>query len=152
MGVSWSHYRRWSPLSDRASWQDLIASLDWLPVAALILDRGGMALRANSAWTALSSSTLEPSSPSSTSFSPAARVTSGFSWLEVVEPADRHELRARLTSASADVADSAYCRLKGESRSRWSRWWWRPGPVGQLIVCVAELAPLHDAEPLDALH
>ena len=114
--------------------QDLIAALEWLPVASLILAGDSTMLAANRAWADLSGA-------------PSA-AAGGDGWLSIVEPADSGPLRARLRSAAAaGGAGSADCRLTGASRIRWSRWWWRSGPAGQLVVCVAECSgqPAHGA-------
>ena len=116
-----------------------MAALDLLPLPSLILGHDGMALQANAAWADIS---LAPPDE--------AR---GTGWLRVVEPAVRNELRARLRAAAADAtAGSAHCWLEGASQPRLSRWWWQPGPVDQLIACVADLSARvqEDVRPLAA--
>jgi hypothetical protein len=113
--------------SRHRNWQELVAALDLFPLPSLILGRDGIAMRANAAWTDIS-------------FAPQHEAR-GTGWLRVVDAAGRDELRARLRAAAADAtAGSADCWLTGASqRPRLSRWWWRPGPVGQLVACVADL-------------
>lgn len=37
------------------------------------------------------------------------------------------------------VAGRKAYQVPGQARGRRSRWWWRPGPGGQPVVCVADL-------------
>lgn len=119
------------PIDDRAPrrHRELIAALDWLPVAALILADDGTVLAANQTWDDLVGT------------SSARNGDQGRSgdWLSAVWPADAGALRPRLQAAAADGGTgSADIRLTGASRTRWSRWWWRAGPTGYLIVCAGE--------------
>jgi hypothetical protein len=109
---------------DPATWPELVAALDWLPLAALVLAADGSAIAVNRAWVALSA---------------VARGDSrGDGWLRAVEPVDRATLRARLRGAAAGgETGSAAFRLAAPASRGWSRWWWRPGPGGRLVVCVA---------------
>ncbi len=109
---------------DPAGWPELMAALDWLPVATLILAADGSAVAVNRAWVTLSA---------------AARSDSrADGWLNAVEPADRATLRARLRGAAASrETGTAEFRLAAPAARGWSRWWWRPGPAGRLIVCAA---------------
>jgi PAS domain-containing protein len=119
------------PIDDRAPrrHRELIAALEWLPVASLILADDGTVLAANQAWSDLVGA-------SSASASDQGR--SG-GWLSAVWPADAEALRARLQRAAADGrTGSADVRLTGASRPQSSRWWWRAGPAGYLIVCAGE--------------
>jgi GGDEF domain-containing protein len=107
---------------DHPAWPELIAALDWLPQASLVLAPDGTALAVSQAWTVLSGV--------------AAQDSQADGWLGAVEPLDRGVLRARLRDAAgARQAGYADFRLAG----RPSRWWWRPGPARSLIVCVADL-------------
>jgi hypothetical protein len=131
-----------SPTAGHARWRDLVSALDWLPLASLILAEDGTALAANQAWAALSAA-------------PPADAR-GDGWLSVVDPADRAGVQARLRAAAAgDEAGAADYRLSaGASRRSWSRWWWRPGPLGQVIACVAEIddhGPPGAVEPREAI-
>jgi PAS domain-containing protein len=109
---------------DSAAWPELMAALDWLPLATLVLAADGSAVAVNRAWVTLSA---------------VARGDSrGDGWLRAVEPMDRAPLRARLRGAAAGgETGSAGFRLAAPSARGWSYWWWRPGPGGRLVVCVA---------------
>lgn len=130
MGVERERYRHGgadgNPFWGHAAWLEMVAALDWLPLAALVLTADGTVLGANQAWAALSAAPAE-----------AAR---GDGWLRVVAPLDRGPLRSRLREATA-VGESgcADFRLARPEGGRWSRWWWRPGPAGRLIACVTDL-------------
>jgi GGDEF domain-containing protein len=120
-----------SHLQEQASWLEVTAALDLLPVPSLVLASDGAALDANEAWAALAAAPSE-----------AAR---GEGWLGIVDPLDRAPLRGRLCEAAArGQAGSADFQLTGPAGERWSRWWWRPGPAGRLLVCVADL---HEHQP-----
>jgi diguanylate cyclase (GGDEF)-like protein len=100
------------------------AGIDWLPLATLILTADGLAIAVNGAWAAL------------------AHVSRGDSrgdgWLRALDPLDRQALRARLRlAAGMGEPGSADCRLAATGGRRWSHWWWRPGPDGRMVVCVA---------------
>jgi len=113
-------------LQEHAAWLEVTAALDLLPLPSLVLASDGTALDANEAWGALSAAPAE-----------AAR---GEGWLGMVDPLDRGPLRARLCeAAAAGQAGGAAFGLAGPAGGRWSRWWWRPGPAGRLLVCVADL-------------
>lgn len=115
-----------SRLQECAAWLEVTATLDLLPLPSLVLASDGTALGANEAWAVLSGAPAE-----------AAR---GEGWLGVVDTLDRGPLRARLCeAAAAGQAGGADFRLAGLAPGRWSRWWWRPGPAGRLLVCVADL-------------
>lgn len=108
--------------ADRPAWPELIAALDWLPLASLVLAADGTALAASQGWAALSGVAAEDSRADG--------------WLGAVETLEREVLRARLRDAAgAGQPGHADFRLAG----RRCRWWWRPGPSGYLIVCVADL-------------
>ncbi len=128
MGIYWQRVSAADESTDRA-WLDLVAALDFVPLPALILGHEGIALRANAAWA---------------DFSFAAQDEArGTEWLRVVEAAGRDELLARLRSAAADAtAGSADCWLEGAASQprRPSRWWWQPGPAGQIIAFAADLS------------
>ena len=120
---------------------ELAAVLDVLPLAALILAESGSALAVNEEWAWLSAV--------------PRRASLGAGWLGAVAPADREPLRRLLAEAVvAGQRGSADVRLAGSGGGRPSRWWWRPGGPGQLVVCVAGLdrdnrsapAPLTPAE------
>lgn len=65
----------------------------------------------------------------------------GGDWLNAVGPADAKTLRGALQAAAAGGGTgSTDVRLTGASRTQWSRWWWRAGPTGYLIVCAGESA------------
>ena len=123
-----------SRLQEHAAWLEVTAALDLLPVPSLVLASDGTALDANGAWAALSAAPSE--------------VARGEGWLGIVDPLDRGPLRGRLCEAAAvGQAGSADFQLAGPAGERWSRWWWRPGPAGRLLVCVADLdehQPRHD--------
>jgi hypothetical protein len=105
---------------------ELAALLDWLPVATLILADDGTAVRANRAWAALSGG--------------VAQAAGDDDWLGVLASPDRAALARVLRTAAADgITGWADARLAGDGPERRSRWWWRPGEDGQLVVCVAEL-------------
>jgi hypothetical protein len=111
---------------DRFLWPELIAVLDWLPLASLLLAADGGALAVSHAWSVLSGLTVD-----------ASRADG---WVSAVEPLDRGTLRARLRdAAAAGHAGYADARLVSQPDGRWSRWWWRPGPARRLLVCVADL-------------
>jgi hypothetical protein len=119
------------PIDDRAPrrHRELIAALEWLPVASLILADDGTVLAANQAWgTLVGTSSLTNSDQGRDS-----------DWLRAVWKADADALRAKLQAVAADGGTgSADVRLTGASRTRWSRWWWCAGPTGYLIVCASE--------------
>jgi GGDEF domain-containing protein len=113
-------------LQEHAAWLEVTAALDLLPVPSLVLTSDGTALGANEAWAALSAAPSE--------------VARGEGWLGIVDPLDRGPLRGRLSEAAAvGQAGSADFQLAGPAGGRLSRWWWRPGPAGRLLVCVADL-------------
>jgi GGDEF domain-containing protein len=116
---------------DPAAWPELMAALDWLPMATLVLAADGSAVAVSGAWVALSG---------------AARGDSqGDGWLKAVDPTDRATLRSRLRGAAAvGETGSADFRLATSAARGWSRWWWRPDPGGRLVVCVARVG---DHEP-----
>ncbi len=110
--------------ADPAALPELIAALGWFPIASLLLTEDGSALEVNEAWTDLSGLQAE------------ASLRDG--WLEAVKPLDRALLRARLREAAVvGRAGSADFELVHTARGRLSRWWWRPGPAGRLVLCVA---------------
>jgi len=122
-----------SPLQENVAWLAVTAALNWLPLPSLVLASDGTALGANEAWAVLSAALSEP-----------AR---GDGWLGVVDPLDRGPLRERLCEAAAvGQAGCGDIRLAGLAGGWWSRWWWRPGPAGRLLVCVADLG---DHQPRD---
>ena len=115
-----------NPFWGHAAWLEMVAALDWLPLAALVLTADGTVLGANQAWAALSAAPAE-----------AAR---GDGWLRVVAPLDREPLQSRLREAAAvGETGCADFRLARPQGSQWSRWWWRAGPAGRLIACVTDL-------------
>lgn len=119
------------PIDDHAPRRrrELMAALAWLPVAALILADDGTVLAANQAWDDLAGA------------APVGSNDQGQrgDWLSAVWPTDAAALRVRLLAAATDGgAGSADVRLAGEGRAQWSRWWWRAGPRGYLIVCAGE--------------
>lgn len=128
---------------------ELAAALDLLPLASLVLTAGCSALAVNEEWALLSA---------------VPRWASlGEGWLAAVEPADREPLRRLLAGAvAAGKPGGTEFRLTGSGGGRPSRWWWRPGTPGLLVVCVAGLdrpdtparaTPLGPAadEPADAV-
>lgn len=115
-----------NPFGEHAAWLEMVAALDWLPLASLVLASDGSALGANQAWAALSAAPAE--------------LARGDGWLRVVEPLDREPLRARLReAAAAGESGCADFRLAGSAGGQRSRWWWRPGPARRLIACVTTL-------------
>lgn len=120
------HSTKDNTFHDHAAWLELTTALDWLPLPSLVLASDGLALAANKAWAVLSAAPAE--------------VARGEGWLGVVDPADREPLRARLCEAATvgEVGDADF-RLADLAGGRRSRWWWRSGPVGRLLVCVADL-------------
>jgi hypothetical protein len=116
------------PLSLR-EWREPAVALDVLPLPSLVLAADGSAIAVNHEWTLLSAVTGEAPGQDG--------------WLAVVEPLDREPLRSLLTGAvAAGEPGSADFRLAGANGGRLSRWWWRPGVPGQLVVCVADLGHL----------
>jgi hypothetical protein len=115
--------------------------LDQLPLATLVLAGDGTAVQANQAWAALSAGAPETADDDG--------------WAGLLAPADRGAFEARLRAAAqAGQAGSAEVRLAGPGAERTSFWWWRPGPAGQLVVCVAEvdgLVPRGSDDLLDVL-
>jgi len=108
---------------------DAAVRLDQLPLATVILAGDGTAVKANQAWAALAAGAPED-----------AR---GDGWPSLLAPADRGAFAAVLRAAAQDGrAGSAEVRLAGAGPERTSRLWWRPGPAGHLVVCVAELDSL----------
>jgi len=106
--------------------RELAAVLDLLPVASLVLAARASALVVNEEWVLLSEV--------------PGQASRGEGWLDAVTPADQEPLRHLLVGAvAAGKAGSADFRLAGSGAGRPSRWWWRPGPPGLLVVCVAEL-------------
>lgn len=94
--------------------------LRWIPVPAMILAADGSAVAVNPRWAAILRDTAE-----------------GDGWVEAVEPPFRSLVRARLRLAvAAGEPGSVDCRVSGPDGSRWSRWWWHPGPPQNLVVCV----------------
>jgi GGDEF domain-containing protein len=133
VGPGQSAGRPGSLSGDRLAWPELTAALDWLPLACLLLAADGTALAVSQAWSALSGLAAEDSRADG--------------WASAVEPLDRGVLRARLRdAAAAGQAGYADARLAGPPAGRWSRWWWRPGPAGRLIVCVADLGDSPDRD------
>ncbi len=125
----------------------LAAALDLLPVASLVLTAGGSALAVNEEWALLSAV--------------PGWASLGEGWLGAVAPADREPLRRLLAGAvAAGKPGSAEFRLTGSGGDgQPSRWWWRPGAPGRLVVCVAGLDRPHPPtratpaadEPADAV-
>ncbi|MGE5293045.1 MAG: hypothetical protein ACM3ML_38855 [Micromonosporaceae bacterium] len=124
-------------MREPAVWAGLVAGIGWLPVASLVLAADGSAVAVNDAWLILSRLGRDS--------------WRGEGWLRAVEPVDRSAVRARLRLAAASgepgSADCLLasprgqrdCLLAGLGGQRRSRWWWRPGPAGELVVCVAGL-------------
>jgi hypothetical protein len=101
-------------------------ALDLLPLASLVLAADGSAVAVNEEWALLSAM--------------PGGAWRGDGWLSAVEPVDREPLRRQLAGAvAAGKPGSADFRLSGSGGGRRSRWWWRPGTSGQLMVCVADL-------------
>ena len=127
--------------SDRRGSLDSAVRLDQLPLATLILADDGTPVKANQAWAALTAG--------------APETARGDGWPGLLAPADREAFEALLRAdAKAGQAGSADVRLAGTGAERTSRWWWRPGPAGQLVVCVAEvggLVPRGSDDVLDVL-
>jgi len=127
--------------ADRRGSLDSAVRLDQLPLATLILAGDGTAVKANRAWAALTAG--------------APETARGDGWPGLLAPADREAFEALLRAdAQAGQAGSADVRLAGPGAERTSRWWWRPGPAGQLVVCVAEvggLVPRGSDDVLDVL-
>jgi hypothetical protein len=112
--------------SEDTEWLDRGAELRWLPVAALLVAGDGSAIAVNEAWTALSKFGPEQSR--------------GEGWLNAIESLDRAALRARLRLAvTVGESGSADCHLIAAHGVQRSRWWWQPGPAGELVVCVADI-------------
>jgi len=126
--------RTGDPPGDGSAWPELTVALDWLPLPSLLLASDGTALAVSQAWSALSGLAVQDSR--------------GDGWISAVEPLDRGVLRARLRdAAAAGRAGSTDVRLAGQpDERRWSRWWWRPGPSGRLIVSAADLGDLPDRD------
>ncbi len=112
---------------DRFPGEGELASVpDLLPLASLVLAADGSAVAVNQQWVLLSAVPGE-----------AAR---GYGWLGAVESRDRGPLWRLLAGAvGAGKPGSGKFRLAGSGGGRRSLWWWRPGPSGQLLVCVADL-------------
>ena len=124
--------------TDRRGPLDTAVRLDQLPLATLILAGDGTAVKANQAWAALTAR--------------APETACGDGWPGLLAPADRGAFEALLRAAArAGQAGSAEVRLAGPGPERTSRWWWRPGPAGQLVVCVAEVGGLGPRGPEDVL-
>lgn len=105
------------------AWPQPAAWLGWLPVASLILGADGAATVVNSAWAAMSQMPEQDSL--------------GHGWLGAIVPVEREAFGRRVRrAAAAGEPGRAACHLAGPPGVRWSRWWWRPAPVGGL-VCVA---------------
>ena len=112
--------------ADRSAVLDAAVGLDQLPVATLILAGDGTAAKTNQAWAVLAAGAPEPAC--------------GDSWPCLLAPADRAAFATSLRAAArAGGAGCAEVRLASAGPERAGRWWWRPGPDGQLVVCVAEL-------------
>ena len=130
--------RRGSLDADLRGSLDTAVRLDQLPLATLILAGDGTAVTANQAWAALTAEAPE-----------AAR---GEGWPGLLAPTDRRAFEALLRAAArAGQAGSAEVRLASPGPERTSRWWWRPGAAGQLVVCVAEVAGPVPRGPDDVL-
>lgn len=69
---------------DPEAWPELLAALDWLPLATLVLAADASAVAVNQAWVALSAT--------------ARGDSLGDGWLTVVEPVDRATVRSRLSA------------------------------------------------------
>ena len=105
---------------------ELASMLDLLPLASLVLAADGSVAAVNQEWALLSAVSVE--------------ATQGHGWLGAVEPRVREPLRRLLAGAvAAGKPGSGEFRLTGSGGGRRSLWWWRPGPSGQLLVCVADL-------------
>jgi hypothetical protein len=92
--------------------------LGWIPLPAIVLAADGSAFAVNSAWASVLG-------------------TDGGRWLDVVEPRLRPGLLARLRqAAAAGEPGSADCPVTSPGGLQWSRWWWRPVPPQNLVVCV----------------
>ncbi len=126
---------------DRRGSLDSAVRLDQLPLATLILADDGTAVKANQAWAALTAG--------------APETARGDGWPGLLAPADRGAFEALLRGAAhSGQAGSAEVRLASTGPERTSRWWWRPGPAGQLVVCVAEVGgqvPQGSDDVLDVL-
>lgn len=122
---------------DPAAVPALTAALDWLPIASLLLAEDGSAVEVNEAWTDFSGV--------------QAGDSLRYGWLDAIKPADRALLTARLRGAAASGrAGSADFQLEHAAGGRLSRWWWRPGPAGRLLLCAVRLdndVPEGDGKP-----
>jgi hypothetical protein len=99
-------------------------ALAWLPVASLLLSADGTALAVNPAWADLSRISEQDSL--------------GYGWLDAVAQPERGALGASMRVAAAlGEPGTAYCHIGTAVGGRATRWWWRPGPAGGLVVCVA---------------
>ncbi len=129
---------RGSPDADGLGSLDAAVRLDQLPLPTLILAGDGTAVKANQAWATLAAGAPEDAH--------------GDGWPGLLAPADRGAFAAVLRAAAQDgQAGSAEVRLAGAGPERASRWWWRPGRAGQMVVCVAELDGLLPQDPDDVL-
>jgi hypothetical protein len=105
---------------------ELASMLDLLPLASLVLAADASVAAVNQEWALLSAVPGE--------------AAQGDGWLGAVESRDREPLRRLLAGAvAAGEPGSGEFRLTGSGGGRRSLWWWRPGPSGQLLVCVADL-------------
>ena len=105
------------------AWPTPDTAVSALPVAALLLAADGSVLAVNDGWSALSGAQQ-----------------AGDGWLGPIHPAVRAVLRARLRlAAAAGQRGSLDCQLAARGGPRWTRWWWSPWPVGNLLVCVADI-------------
>ncbi len=110
----------------------LEAALAWFPVASLLLSADGTALAVNPAWAELTRVSEQDSL--------------GYGWLDAVAPPERGALGASMRVAAAlGESGTAYCHVGAAVGGRPTRWWWRPGPAGGLVVCVAGSGDGQDA-------
>ncbi len=99
---------------------------DDLPLASLVLDPAGNAARVNAAWTEL------------TGLSHVGSLGQG--WERALDRSCRDDAVRRLRDAAArQRSGSDDWQLLEPAGEHWTRWWWRPRPDDQLVVCVADI-------------
>jgi hypothetical protein len=120
----------WSQGAGELSWIEMAPTALASSLPVLILTGRGHAVAVNQPWAALSSAPAEASL--------------SLGWLRFICERDREPAQVTLDEASRSrTAGTAIWRLGTERTPTRTRWWWRPGPAGWLVVFVQDMGHCH---------